>query len=89
MNDLWHGRGTYYVMSGEVRINGIWDKGVLNGHTEVVHGNGDRFVGVFRNGMKEGEGEIFYSNGAYFKGIFSDDKPNGWAIFKYTPSVIY
>lgn len=56
MNDLWHGRGTYYVISGEVRINGIWDKGVLNGHTEVVHGNGDRFVGVFKNGMKEGEG---------------------------------
>ena len=54
LNDLWHGRGKYFVVTGEVTINGTWDKGILNGQAEVIHGNGDRFVGTFRNGMKEG-----------------------------------
>lgn len=39
--------------------------------------------------MKEGEGEIFYGNGAYFKGKFMEDRPNGNAIFRYSPSTFY
>lgn len=53
-DDLWNGRGTYYLLSGEVRIKGTWERGVMNGPAEVTHSNGDRFVGVYRNGVKEG-----------------------------------
>ena len=55
----------------------------------MVHSNGERFVGNFRNGVKEGDGEVFYSNGAYFKGKFSDDRINGYGIFRYASNIIY
>ena len=41
-------------MGGEVKITGMWERGVLNGPAEVVHNNGDRFKGNFINGGKEG-----------------------------------
>ena len=66
LNDLWSGRGVYSVANGQVRINGIWEKGILNGLTEVFHQNGERFIGNFKNGLKQGSGRIYYPNNAFF-----------------------
>lgn len=44
------------MVTGQVKIAGNWEKGLLNGLAEVAHSNGDRFVGTFRNGLKEGDG---------------------------------
>jgi hypothetical protein len=83
-NDVWEGKGTYWVGTpAEVRIVGIWERGLLNGEAEVVHRNGDKFVGQFRNGKKMGKGKIFYHNGGLFVGEFHDDMPNGPAQMTY------
>lgn len=38
--------------------------GLLNGHAELSHRNGDKFVGNFRNGKKNGKGTVYYNNGS-------------------------
>lgn len=58
-----HGQGTYYYNDTGSKYVGLWRKGKMTGHGEVIHKN-HKFVGKFKENYPKGKGKYVFDIGA-------------------------
>ena len=68
-NDMMEGKGTVYKSEG--MIKGWWEKGELDGYTQIFYNDGSEEYGKCVNGQQEGEWTKRTSSGKYLKGWWS------------------
>ena len=88
---LKHGNGTDIFSNGDVYI-GQYRYGKPYGNGQYIWKNGSSYVGEFKNGLKCGQGKWKKSkeqNSNQYEGQYTDDKKNGFGIFKWSSGNIY
>ena len=76
-----NGFGEYYRNDGSVYRGGFFD-GAPQGDGEEIFLNGAIFKGFYLSGQKK-HGKFMWENGNYYLGDFSEDKFNGYGIYKW------
>ena len=76
-----NGFGEYYRNDGSVYRGGFFD-GAPQGDGEEIFLNGAIFKGFYLSGQKK-HGKFMWQNGNYYMGDFSEDKFNGYGIYKW------
>lgn len=82
LNDLMHGKGTYFWLDGR-RYEGEWKDGKMHGRGKFYWPSKNWYDGEFENGEKNGRGIYYYSDGSRYEGDFKHDFFNGKGIFFY------
>lgn len=60
---LRHGQGTYFYAETGSKYNGLWYKGQMSGHGEIIHAD-HKFVGKFKENHPKSNGKYVFNNGA-------------------------
>ncbi|EDO39343.1 predicted protein [Nematostella vectensis] len=64
-----HGKGTYTDAHTNVKLEGTWEKGKLNGHCKIIHSD-HRFEGVFAENLPTGPGKYVFEKGFIQYGLY-------------------
>lgn len=78
------GKGTliWYVDDKlDLKVEGSWDAGVLNGNTKMLFGSGGSYKGMIKNELRDGFGTMKYHNGDYYEGFWKNNKRHGKGVF--------
>ena len=78
--DKVEGRGIlirYGVSIAEIRYEGEWREGKLQGHGTRTTSRGDRYEGGWRDGEKHGQGTWIWPDGQRYAGNWRNDERNG------------
>jgi hypothetical protein len=74
LNDMFHGKGTFYFANGNVYV-GDWVMNKREGFGIFYFANGDRYEGEFKNNKFNGKGTyLFAKSGIKRTGVWLNDK---------------
>jgi len=71
LNNLKHGKGTYYYKNGNIKYEGDFIKNKFEGNGKYIYENGEYYIGQWLNDQIHGKGTYYYKNGKIkYEGVF-------------------
>lgn len=67
----------------DLKVEGSWNKGVLNGNTKMYFGSGGSYKGMIKNELRDGFGTMKYHDGDYYEGFWKNNKRHGKGVFTF------
>lgn len=88
LNDLFHGKGTYYWTDGTTYIGDFY-RGLITGKGTLIKPTGETYEGFFYRGVKHGKGKTQWVNGDTHVGYWSLGELRGRALYKWNSGGVF